>query len=132
MLHLKNFSTVRYFETKLQLGFILFYYAILSSIPAPIASFVMWGATVLVEWFSPGDYAADRDWGTQIYSGSITYKSAVPYKCLKRDSIHQSRSDRLSTECKADALPPSPHSWTPTTRISTDLNSMAIQLLRRT
>ena len=89
-------------------------------------------ASVLVEWFSPGDYAADRDWGTQIYSGSITYKYAVPYKCLKRDSIHQSRSDRLSTECEADALPPSPHSWTPTTRISTDLNSMAIQLLRRT
>ena len=36
-----------------------FLFFIMPSYPpsqAPIASFVMWGATVLVEWFSPGYY----------------------------------------------------------------------------
>ena len=47
-----------------------------------------------------------------IYSGSIAYKYAVTYKCPKRDSIHRGRSNRLSTECEADALPPSHHGWT--------------------
>ena len=34
-----------------------------------------------------------------------------PSNVPKQNSIHQSISDRLSTECEADALPPSRHGW---------------------
>ena len=33
------------------------------------------------------------------------------YSFPKRDSIHRGSSDRLSTECKADVLPPSHQGW---------------------
>ena len=48
---------------------LFFYYAILSSIGAPIASFVMWGLLSLLSGSVQTiivPYAADCDWGTQL------------------------------------------------------------------